>query len=101
SAGCSDGDSSWSGGLGTAGMRERAYGVWAHPQPGGAWTSEGDSSNVALLIANGLRSWEHPGWGGWGGRQGPVDGVPAYWSNHTTVDRGPDGRPRPDWAAAR
>ena len=88
-------------GLSVAELEERGYRVWAPPQPEGAWISEGDSSNFALLIANGLRSWEHPGWGGWGGRQGPVDGDPASWSNHATIDRGPDGRPRPDWAAAR
>ena len=100
-AGFDDEDYFGLSGLSPAELEERGYRVWAHPQPAGAWISEGDSSNFALLIANGLRSWEHPGWGGWGGRQGPVDGDPACWSNHTTVDRGPDGRPRPDWAAAR
>src|SRR5699024_2196849 len=100
-AGVDDEDAFGRGGLSPAELEERGYRVWAHPQPAGAWISEGDASNFALLIANGLRSWEHPGWGGWGGRQGPVDGDPACWSNHTTVDRGPDGRPRPDWAAAR
>ena len=88
-------------GLSADELADRGYRVWAPVQPEGAWISEGDSSNFALLIDNGLRSWEHPGWGGWGGRQGPVEHDPASWSNHTTTDHGPEGTPRPDWSAAR
>jgi len=35
----------------------------------GDFISEGDSSNWAMLVQNGLRNWEDPTWGGWGGRQ--------------------------------
>ncbi|MHC4179879.1 MAG: DUF1593 domain-containing protein, partial [Planctomycetota bacterium] len=34
----------------------------------GAFRSEGDSPSLMLQIDVGLRSLEHPGWGGWGGR---------------------------------
>jgi len=35
---------------------------------GGAFRSEGDSPSFMHQIDVGLRSLEHPGWGGWGGR---------------------------------
>jgi len=47
----------------------RGYFVWTALQPPGAFISEGDSSNFALLIDNGLRSYERATYGGWGGRQ--------------------------------
>lgn len=50
-------------------LRARGYTVWTLPQQTGSWISEGDSSNFALLIDNGLRSWQDARWGGWGGRQ--------------------------------
>lgn len=50
-------------------LRERGYMVFAPVQEPGAWISEGDSSNFALHIDNGLRNWENPTYGGWGGRQ--------------------------------
>lgn len=77
------------------------YRVWMPPQQAGGWISEGDSSNFALLVDNGLRSWEHPAWGGWGGRQARVDGHPASWSNHGVRDLDEHGASREDWSAAR
>jgi hypothetical protein len=71
------------------------------PQPAGSWISEGDSSNFALLVDNGLQSWEHPGWGGWGGRQAVSPDDPASWSNAGALDADEEGVPREDWAAAR
>jgi Protein of unknown function (DUF1593) len=47
----------------------RGYNVWTALQAPGAFISEGDSSNFALLIDNGLRNHEDATWGGWGGRQ--------------------------------
>ena len=47
------------------------YTVWCPLQPDGAFISEGDSSNFALLIPNGLGSWQDATFGGWGGRQVP------------------------------
>jgi hypothetical protein len=45
------------------------------------YTSEGDSTAFAGLIDNGLRNWEDPTWGGWGGRQTKHASVPDYWTN--------------------
>lgn len=36
--------------------------------------SEGDSPSFLYLADNGLRSWENPSYGGWGGRFGAFDG---------------------------
>jgi hypothetical protein len=47
----------------------RGYFVWSPLYPPGAFISEGDSSNFALLVDNGLRSHESATYGGWGGRQ--------------------------------
>lgn len=38
-------------------LAARGYEVWMPPQERGAFISEGDSSNFALLVDNGLRSW--------------------------------------------
>jgi hypothetical protein len=50
------------------------------------YASEGDSTAFATLIDNGLRSWEDPTWGGWGGRQtiADQDQFPGYWTNTTS-----------------
>lgn len=82
-------------------LRAMGYQVWTPPQPKGAWISEGDSSNFALLLDNGLRSYAHPSWGGWGGRQALNPDDPYQWRNRGVMDIGPDGTPRSDWAAAR
>jgi hypothetical protein len=50
-------------------LMARGYFIWTPLQPPGAFISEGDSSNFALLLDNGLRNYEHATWGGWGGRQ--------------------------------
>jgi hypothetical protein len=50
------------------------------------YASEGDSTAFATLIDNGLRNWEDPTWGGWGGRQTIADQslYPGYWTNTTS-----------------
>jgi len=58
----------------------RGYVVWTALQPPGAFISEGDSSNFALLIDNGLRSYENATWGGWGGRQVLTSTDPLLYS---------------------
>jgi hypothetical protein len=58
----------------------RGYVVWTALQPPGAFISEGDSSNFALLIDNGLRSHENATWGGWGGRQVLTSTNPLLYS---------------------
>jgi hypothetical protein len=58
----------------------RGYFVWTALQPPGAFISEGDSSNFAILIDNGLRSHENATWGGWGGRQVLTSTDPLLYS---------------------
>ncbi|WP_105566593.1 DUF1593 domain-containing protein [Microbacterium halophytorum] len=82
-------------------LRDMGYAVWTPPQPQGAWISEGDSSNWALLLDNGLRNFADPGWGGWGGRQALNPDDPYQWRNRGVMDIGPDGEPRADYAAGR
>lgn len=82
--------------FGVAGATEeqltaQGYGVWCPVQEDGAWISEGDSSNFALLVDNGLRAWERPENGGWGGRQARNPHDPAQWTNALADDALPDG----------
>jgi len=55
-------------GITQAALRARGYNVWTALQAPGAFISEGDSSNFALLFDNGLRNYQHATWGGWGAR---------------------------------
>ncbi|MFD6284761.1 nucleoside hydrolase-like domain-containing protein [Streptomyces sp. NPDC060205] len=82
-------------------LRAMGYLVWTPPQPKGSWISEGDSSNFALLVDNGLRSYQHPGWGGWGGRQVVDPDDPHRWSNQGAQDADGTGATPRDYAAAR
>lgn len=77
------------------------YKVWTPPQPKDSWISEGDSSNFALLIDNGLRNWQDPAWGGWGGRQAVDPADPKHWSNKDALDATPEGTPAIDYSSAR
>jgi hypothetical protein len=100
-AGFDDEDYFGLSGYTAAELRAMGYLVWTPPQPKGSWISEGDSSNFALLVDNGLRSWEHPGWGGWGGRQVQDATDPTRWSNRGAVDAAPDGSTPRDYSSAR
>ncbi|MGW2292226.1 nucleoside hydrolase-like domain-containing protein [Streptomyces phaeochromogenes] len=82
-------------------LKAMGYLVWTPPQPKGSWISEGDSSNFALLIDNGLRSYQHPGWGGWGGRQVVNPDDPHRWSNRNAQDADETGAKPRDYTAAR
>jgi hypothetical protein len=82
-------------------LRAMGYRVWTPPQAEGAWISEGDSSNFALLVDNGLRNFADPTWGGWGGRQALNPADPYQYRNRGVQDIGPDGLPRNDYAASR
>lgn len=77
------------------------YWLWCPPREPGAWISEGDSSNFAPLIDNGLRSWEHPNHGGWGGRQELVPGTRNRWDGGLARDRAADGSTPDDFHASR
>lgn len=52
-------------------LKKMGYMVWMPPQPKGAFLGEGDTPTFINLIGNGLRSYENPQWGGWGGRTQP------------------------------
>lgn len=41
--------------------------------------SEGDSPSFFYLLGNGLRSYENPAFGGWGGQFHPVEGMPNVY----------------------
>jgi hypothetical protein len=52
---------------------------------------EGDSGTFIYLIPNGLNAPEHPGWGGWAGRYGPMEGAagkPYHWANQADTWQG-------------
>ncbi|MGW3563939.1 nucleoside hydrolase-like domain-containing protein [Streptomyces sp. NPDC000941] len=82
-------------------LRAMGYLVWTPPQPKGSWISEGDSSNFALLVDNGLRNYQDPSWGGWGGRQTVDPEDPRRWSNEGAQDADETGAKPRDYAAAR
>lgn len=67
-------------------LKRRGYIVWTSMQPAGAWISEGDTTAFLNLVNNGLRSHQHPGWGGWGGRalQNPDDN--SEWTGEGVID---------------
>jgi hypothetical protein len=52
-------------------LKQMGYMVWMTPQPKGSFLGEGDTPTFINLIANGLRAYENPQWGGWGGRMHP------------------------------
>jgi Protein of unknown function (DUF1593) len=82
----------------------RGYFVWSPLYPPGAFISEGDSSNFALLVDNGLRSHESATYGGWGGRQVQSPTNPYLYTPPAAtagdVKPGTAERPR-DYATAR
>ncbi len=57
-------------------LADMGYMVWMPPHPKGSFLGEGDTPTFLNLIAIGLRAFENPQWGGWGGRM--VPGTPAF-----------------------
>jgi hypothetical protein len=57
-------------------LADLGYMVWMPPHPKGSFLGEGDTPTFLNLIAIGLRAYENPQWGGWGGRM--VPGAPAF-----------------------
>src|SRR5215469_2951315 len=49
-------------------LKEMGYMVWMPPQEKGSFLGEGDTPTFINLINVGLRTYENPSWGGWGGR---------------------------------
>lgn len=72
-------------------LREQGYHVWMDPQPAGSWISEGDTMTYLNLIVPGLRGFEHPSFGGWGGRAELTGDGPDEWAVAKADDgEGPD-----------
>lgn len=71
-------------------LRAEGYQVWTDPQPAGEWISEGDTTTMLNLLVPGLRGFEHPSFGGWGGRAVRTDEGPDTWITVDTAfgDRG-------------
>jgi hypothetical protein len=63
-------------------LQSLGYTVWLGPYAAGSWLSEGDSGNWALLVDNGLRNWEGPNYGGWGGRHEKNTAGTTYGANN-------------------
>lgn len=82
-------------------LRELGYIVWVEPQPAGEWISEGDTTNLLNLVANGLRGHEYPGFGGWGGRAAPVPERANEWLVSLAEDAAPDDGEAPEYSVTR
>jgi Protein of unknown function (DUF1593) len=82
-------------------LRAMGYFVWIEPRAAGSWISEGDSSNWAILIDNGLRNAEDATWGGWGSRAEPTPENPRHYSSELAVDSTPSGESPDDYKTAR
>ena len=73
-------------------LKEMGYWVWTPPQKQGEFISEGDTPCYLNLIGNGLRAYEAPEYGGWGGRkkslseQEAKDGFTAPFSMRPVQD---------------
>jgi hypothetical protein len=52
-------------------LKKKGYMVWMPPQIKGSFLGEGDTPTFLNLIGNGLRAYENPRWGGWGGWMQP------------------------------
>ena len=52
-------------------LKQMGYMVWMPPQEKGTFLGEGDTPTFINLINIGLRAYENPFWGGWGGRVRP------------------------------
>jgi hypothetical protein len=60
-------------------LKKKGYMVWMAPQIKGSFLGEGDTPTFLNLIDNGLRAYENPRWGGWGGwMHSDATGLPAF-----------------------
>jgi hypothetical protein len=58
-------------------LADLGYMVWMPPHPKGSFLGEGDTPTFLNLINVGLRAYENPQWGGWGGRM-PAGAPPVF-----------------------
>ena len=63
-------------------LADMGYMVWMPPHPKGSFLGEGDTPTFLNLIDIGLRAYENPQWGGWGGWM--IPGVSAFPSFSST-----------------
>ena len=82
-------------------LRAMGYVAWMAPQEQGSFISEGDTSTFLTLVDNGLRSHEHPSYGGWGGRLAQDPDDPSEWSSEGVTDRDLQGGTPDDFSAQR
>lgn len=82
-------------------LQELGYQVWTDPQDPGGWISEGDSTNMLNLFANGLRGYEHPSYGGWGGRAARSSEAPHQWSVAQAHDSATEIREAHEYSVTR
>lgn len=75
--------------------------VFTPVQEPGSWVSEGDTTNFLNLIGNGLRAFEAPHWGGWGGRQKHNPLRSNEFLASLATDRDEADTPSASYAAAR
>ena len=60
-------------------LKKKGYMVWMAPLAKGSFIGEGDTPTFLNLIDNGLRAYENPLWGGWGGwMRSDATGFPAF-----------------------
>ncbi len=60
-------------------LKKKGYMVWMAPQEKGSFLGEGDTPTFLSLIDNGLRAYQNPLWGGWGGwMRSQATGFPAF-----------------------
>jgi hypothetical protein len=52
-------------------LKKKGYMVWMAPLAKGSFIGEGDTPTFLNLVDNGLRAYENPRWGGWGGWMKP------------------------------
>jgi hypothetical protein len=67
-------------------LKEMGYIVWMPVQQKGSWLGEGDTGTFMNMLANGLRGYEDPAYGGWGGKQVKSTGVDFFQMDSTTRD---------------
>jgi hypothetical protein len=84
-----------------ADLRADGFLVFTPVQEPGSWVSEGDTTNFLNLIGNGLRAFEQPHWGGWGGRQKHNPLRSNEFLASLATDRDEAGAPSASYAAAR
>lgn len=77
-------------------LKKMGYMVWLPPEPKGSFLGEGDTPTILNLVNNGLRAYQNPAWGGWGGWMRPGQQTfsmfgappPALPANTSGVARG-------------